>query len=77
MQKPSGPPKPQGTPAGPEKLLTPGEVAGMLGFSRVGLKKLRRQGNGPRYIVIGRSIRYRRSEIDRFLTEREQSSTQG
>lgn len=42
----------------PRLLLTEAEAAAALGFSARALQSWRLRGGGPRYRVIGRSIRY-------------------
>jgi predicted DNA-binding transcriptional regulator AlpA len=61
------------------EVLTPKQVADLLGVSTDSLARWRVLGTGPKFIKLGRSqanlIRYRRSEIDRYLTANEQKST--
>jgi excisionase family DNA binding protein len=44
------------------------EAAEHVGQSIPTLRKWRREGKGPAYLRIGRSIRYRPSDLDAFLT---------
>jgi predicted DNA-binding transcriptional regulator AlpA len=46
-----------------ERLLTAKETATSLGVSLSWLAKARLRGEGPLYIKIGRSVRYRESGI--------------
>jgi predicted DNA-binding transcriptional regulator AlpA len=47
--------------------LTESETARRLGVSISGLRKWRRNGSGPRFIRLGRLIRYLASDIQSFL----------
>lgn len=62
-----------------EMLLTQEELAQELQISVWTLISWRRgdSGNlGPPYIQLGRSIRYRRSDVDEWLTKRTQETTE-
>lgn len=51
--------KPAPSQAPPESLATPEEVAAYLkDYSLATLKDWRRKGTGPRYIPLGRHVRY-------------------
>ncbi len=57
-------------------LLTEKETARMLGFSRRTLQGWRGRGTGPHYVEISpRCIRYRRSDIEKWIQERLRRST--
>ena len=59
-----------------ERLLLPFEVAEILRVEVETLEGWRSKGTGPRYLKIGkREIRYRPSEVLRWLDERVCSST--
>jgi predicted DNA-binding transcriptional regulator AlpA len=58
-----------------ERLLTANETATSLGVSLSWLAKARLRGDGPLYIKIGRSVRYRESGIKDFLKARTRTST--
>jgi predicted DNA-binding transcriptional regulator AlpA len=63
-------------PAGAEPLLSTKQAAAVLGFHASYLAKARLTGAGPRYLKIGgRSVRYRRSDIDAWLAEKARAST--
>jgi predicted DNA-binding transcriptional regulator AlpA len=49
-------------------LETP-TVAGQLRVKEVTLEKWRQTGCGPAYIKIGRLVRYRQSDLDRWLRD--------
>ena len=50
-----------------EPLITEGEAAGMLRVSLTSLRRWRREGRGPVYRKIGRSVRYRREDLADFI----------
>jgi predicted DNA-binding transcriptional regulator AlpA len=58
-----------------DPLLTVEESAGILRVSPHTLDKWRTYGGGPRYTRVGRRIRYRSSDIARFIDSRMQVST--
>lgn len=47
--------------------LTESETARLLNLSVSGLRKWRRNGSGPRYVRLGRLIRYRVADIQVWL----------
>jgi excisionase family DNA binding protein len=55
-------------------MLTLAEVAAELRVPAETLRKWRAQGTGPRAAKVGKHLRYRRSEVDRWLAEREQEA---
>jgi excisionase family DNA binding protein len=57
--------------ARPEKLASGAEVAEVLGIPEKTLTQWRSDGKGPKYQKVGRYVRYRWSEVDRWLTARE------
>jgi excisionase family DNA binding protein len=56
-------------------LLRTEEAAQLLGFSPRALEAWRCRGGGPRYLRVGRSIRYRRSDLHAWAEARVYSST--
>lgn len=54
------------------KLLTTKEAAKLTGMSKSWFEKMRYlgPGHGPTYIKVGRSIRYRSSDLDDFFSNR-------
>jgi excisionase family DNA binding protein len=50
-----------------ERLLSVAEVASYLGVPVKTLYQWRHKGVGPRAMRVGRHLRYRRSELDRWL----------
>jgi hypothetical protein len=58
-----------------DDLLTPPEAATFLKVSISWLAKQRLYGDGPAYRKVGRSVRYRRVDLDRYLATRLRTST--
>ncbi len=58
-----------------ETYYTPEEAAEYLRSSPSTLAKLRLYGGGPAFTRIGRVIRYRRSDLDRWMSEKLVRST--
>ena len=54
--------------------LTETEVAEMLRCTKAALRKWRREGRGPRFIRVGRLIRYRLADVEEFLESNASSS---
>lgn len=50
-------------------------AAAQIGFAPNTLEKLRVYGGGPRYVKMGRSVRYRVSDLEAYLAERVVEST--
>lgn len=57
-----------------EKLLSPKELAAWLGVPRSTVYAWNYQGTGPKRIRVGKAVRYRPTEVERWLTEREKIS---
>jgi predicted DNA-binding transcriptional regulator AlpA len=66
--------KPQELSSG-ERLLPPGEAANFLRLSTSWLAKARMSGDGPPYVKLGRSVRYRESALVQWLKSRTRLST--
>jgi excisionase family DNA binding protein len=56
-------------------LLAGKEAADFLRLSVRTLERLRVSGGGPIYVKCGRLVRYRQSDLDRWLSSRERHST--
>ena len=56
-------------------LLDPARAAAELGVKTGTLAKWRLTGDGPAFHRVGARIRYSRSDLDRWLTERRVRST--
>jgi excisionase family DNA binding protein len=50
-----------------EPLVTEGEAASLLRVSLTSVRRWRREGCGPVYRKIGRSVRYRRDDLADFI----------
>jgi predicted DNA-binding transcriptional regulator AlpA len=59
----------------PTGLLTTVQAAGVLGFNPSFLAKARLTGTGPRFLKIGKAVRYRRADIDAWLADKTRVST--
>ena len=58
-----------------EPLLKPDEAGGYLGFTAGWLAKLRMNGTGPKFIKLGRKVRYARSDLDAWIAAGRSVST--
>lgn len=56
-------------------LLDTAQVARLFGIEPISLRTWRLKGVGPRFLKLGRSVRYRRSDLEAYLEERTVSST--
>lgn len=56
-------------------MLTVLEAADYLRLSTRTLERLRCSGLGPKYVKLGRSIRYQRDALDEWIAERVVRST--
>jgi predicted DNA-binding transcriptional regulator AlpA len=70
MEKPSGPKSGSIDP-----LLHPKEIAKLLNVSGSWLAKSRLTGTGPRFVKIGRAVRYPESAVREFIKAHMRSST--
>jgi hypothetical protein len=59
----------------PEPLVTEGEAARILRVSLASLRRWRRQGSGPVYRKLGRTVRYRASDLSDFVASARRMST--
>lgn len=55
-------------------LNTP-EAAAYLGLQRTTLEAWRCRGGGPKFVKLGRSVRYRSSDLDTWIESRTRSKT--
>lgn len=53
----------------PEQLLTIQELAELLGVPVATVYRWRTHGDGPRGIRVGKHIRYRPRDVERYLDE--------
>jgi predicted DNA-binding transcriptional regulator AlpA len=58
-----------------DPLLHPRDAAKMLGVSISWLAKSRLRGDGPRYVKIGRAVRYPESSLREYVKSRMRGST--
>ena len=58
-----------------ERLLTPKEATQFLRLSLSWLAKARMHGDGPPYVKLGRSVRYREGDLVHWLKSRARLST--
>ena len=58
-----------------EALLKPEKAGEFLGFSEGWLAKLRMRGTGPKYVKLGRKVRYVRADLDAWIAASRLSST--
>lgn len=58
-----------------DPLLYPHDAASFLGVSLSWLAKSRLRGDGPRFVKIGRSVRYPRSSVLEYIKSRTRAST--
>jgi hypothetical protein len=58
-----------------EPLITEGEAASMLRVSVTSLRRWRRQGCGPVYRKMGRTVRYRAGDLLDFVASARRMST--
>ncbi len=61
----------------PVIVLTTRQAAQYLGLSISTLNKWRCYGFGPKYLKLGRAVRYRQEELDAYLGARLYQSTLG
>ncbi|WP_082021104.1 helix-turn-helix domain-containing protein [Geobacter anodireducens] len=62
-------------PTDPQANLDEFQLAKLLGVSVHKLRRDRWAGGGCPYVVLGGSVRYRRADVDAFLTARVRRST--
>jgi excisionase family DNA binding protein len=63
-------------PAASENLLyDTDEAAQLLKSKPRTLERWRTYGNGPKFVKLGRRVRYRRAALDAFLLQQERSHT--
>jgi predicted DNA-binding transcriptional regulator AlpA len=58
-----------------DELLDTEAVARIAGLSPVTLRKWRMTGAGPRFVRLGRAVRYRKAAVDAFLLGHEYTTT--
>jgi len=58
-----------------DPLLAPADAAAVLAVSLSWLAKSRLAGTGPRFVKIGRAVRYPRSSLLEYVKSRTRAST--
>jgi hypothetical protein len=58
-----------------DQLLTVGEAAALLRCSRHSLNRWRLTGDGPKFIYVGRRVRYARAALADFIASSTRRST--
>jgi predicted DNA-binding transcriptional regulator AlpA len=58
-----------------DPLLHPAQVAKLLAVSPSWLAKSRLNGTGPRFVKIGRAVRYALSAVREYIMSRQRNST--
>ena len=56
-------------------LVTPSQLFARIGIKETTLATWRVLGRGPRFIRVGRSIRYRSEDVEAWLSDRTADST--
>lgn len=69
------PPRPTIEVFNPKDIVGEVELAARLGVSRSTLQSWRYSGRGPRYIKLGRLVRYRNADVEAFLNASTSSVT--
>lgn len=58
-----------------QTFLTTDQAAETLGLKRTTLEAWRCRGGGPRFVKLGRSVRYRQADLESFIESRTRSNT--
>jgi predicted DNA-binding transcriptional regulator AlpA len=64
-------------PEAADVLLAAREVAPQLGVSEGNLAQWRYNGTGPKFVKLGRLVRYRQSDVQAFIDANTRSNTAG
>ena len=51
-----------------QEVMTERQVSEIYGFTVPYLRRARRERRGPRFLKLGKLVRYRKSDIEAFLT---------
>ena len=62
---------------GNPEIMTVIEAAGYIRLAKTTLNKMRVAGTGPRYLKMGKAVRYRRSDLDDWIGAKVVRSTSG
>lgn len=63
------------TEENPNQLMTEKEAAALICYTQRALQNWRLRGGGPKYVKIGRSVRYQRCDVLEFIEERKRFHT--
>ena len=58
-----------------DPLVTAGQAAAYLSVAESSLEKWRMHGRGPKYVKLGRAVRYRISDLNAWVSESTVAST--
>lgn len=58
-----------------QNILSTKRAAGYIGLSPATLEAWRCRGSGPKFLKLGKAIRYRQSDLEDFLNSRVHTST--
>ncbi len=58
-------------------LIPPQDLAQELGVSEGHLAQMRYLGTGPKFVKVGRAVRYRRADVEAYLDAQTFASTAG
>ena len=56
----------------PDDLLTTDDLAKMTGLAKITIAHWRAAGTGPAHVKLGRAVRYRVADVERWLTQNTQ-----
>jgi hypothetical protein len=54
----------------PEEIYKPKDAAPVIGTTQGMLSQMRHRGIGPKYILVGKAVRYKKSHLEEYLTSR-------
>ena len=58
-----------------KRFLNSDEAADYLGLQRTTLEAWRCRGGGPRFVKLGRAVRYRQADLDEWIESRIRENT--
>ena len=59
-----------------DSILDTTEAARYTGLKKATLDQWRSRGEGPKFVKLGRAVRYRRADLDAWIESRVQTTTQ-
>ncbi len=75
MEKKAAPANSISQPAEPDTLLTTQQAAWLLRVSHKTLQRMRVEGRGPKFVKIGRCVRYRQADLLAWISANTHHST--